>query len=117
MKHANDLNCRNLLHRMIFTSSGDLDLGWVLLALAFVNGILFFDLAALGHARVSVAAWSWYGSLTGLSFIAGATISRARLIADSRMVGDVASAIATAAPEQPFQPHEWASGDPHEGVA
>ncbi|MGE0347630.1 MAG: hypothetical protein AB7N73_15775 [Gemmatimonadales bacterium] len=95
---------RRLLFRLLFVERADgtveLDLGWAILALAFLNGLVAFDLAAAGIWRISVAAWSWYGSLTGLAFIAGATISRARLMAESKMIGAVAQGIATS-PELP----------------
>lgn len=92
-----------MLFRLLFVERRDgsveLDLGWIILAVAFANGILAFDLAAAGLWHITVAAWSWYGSLTGLAFVAGATISRARLLAESRMVGHVAQAIASSPAE------------------
>lgn len=93
-----------MLTRLLFVERRDgtveLDLGWAILAMAFLNGLLAFDLAAAGVWRVTVAAWSWYGSLTGLAFLAGATISRARLMAEARMVGHVAQAIASSPAEE-----------------
>lgn len=100
------MSARRLLFRLLFVERSDgtieLDLGWAILAIAFLNGIVAFDLAAAGIWSISVAAWSWYGSLTGLAFIAGATISRARLLAESRMVGDVSRGIAASAPPLSF---------------
>jgi hypothetical protein len=54
------------------------------------------QIAAIGIVHVGIPAWSWYGSLTALSFTSGATISRARLIASSRLASDVATGIASA---------------------
>lgn len=97
------MTLRQMLYRLLFVERRDgsveLDLGWAILAVAFLNGILAFDLAAAGVWQISIAAWSWYGSLTGLAFLAGATISRARLMAESKMVGSIAQAIASSEPE------------------
>lgn len=94
---------RRVLHRLFFTQNDELDLGWLLLLIGFVNGLTIFDLAALGVARVSIAAWSWYGGVITMCFIAGATIARARLIAASRLPADVAQAIASS----PAEPDLW----------
>ena len=108
---------RRLLFRLLFVERRDgaieLDLGWLILAVAFLNGLVAFDLAAAGVWQISVAAWSWYGSLTGLAFIAGATISRARLIAESRLPGEVAGGIATSSPdaEVPTSPLRYRTCD------
>jgi hypothetical protein len=79
------MNGRDVWHRLFFTSfdrdTMELDIGWLLLLIAFVNGIIIFDLSALGIVDVSLAAWSWYGSLTAMVFIAGTTIAKARLLA------------------------------------
>lgn len=88
---------KRLLNRLFFTADdptkGELDIGWLLLGIAFLNGIVFFDLAALGVVNITIPAWSFYGSLTAMSFIAGTTVSKARLLANSRMVGDVTKGI------------------------
>jgi hypothetical protein len=34
------------------TTNGELDIGWLLLAIAFVNGIVLFDLAAFGIVQI-----------------------------------------------------------------
>lgn len=91
---------KRLLTRLFFTaddaSQGELDIGWLLLAIAFINGVVFFDLAAFGVVTISVVAWSWYGSLTACAFIAGTTVAKARLLATSRMPGEVAKGIGSA---------------------
>jgi hypothetical protein len=72
------------------TKEGDLDFGWVLLIVGFTNGIVIFDLDALGIVEVGPAAWAFYGSVITMCFIAGVTISRARLIAKSDQMQAVA---------------------------
>jgi len=64
-------------------------------------------LEAAGKVDVSNAAWAWFGSFTAMSFISGAAISRARLIAQSHTPGDVAQAIANALPRGVRPPTEW----------
>jgi hypothetical protein len=66
---------------LLHTKEGDLDLGWVILLVGLANGLTFFDLAALGLAEVSIQAWAWYGTVITMCFIAGVSVSRARLIA------------------------------------
>lgn len=88
------------LHRLFFTRDDELDLGWLLLLIGFANGLTIFDLAALGVARVSIAAWSWYGGVITMCFIGGVTIARARLIAQSTAAAELARGIA-ASPAEP----------------
>jgi len=85
---------RRLRESLLYTAGGELDLGWLLLLIAFANAIVFFDLAAFRLVTISVAAWAFYGSMISLCFIAGAAISRARLIAGSSLPGQVAQGIA-----------------------
>jgi hypothetical protein len=104
-------------HQLIFTKDGDLDFGWIILIFCCVVGLSIFVAIAFGLAKKepSTAAWAWFGSFTTMSFISGAAISRARLIANSNAVGDVAKGIAMSAPEQVI-PQAWANGDPQAGV-
>lgn len=95
------------LHRLWYTKSGDLDFGWLILAACCVVGLLAFILTGFGAFHASIAAWSWFGAFTTMAFIAGATISRARLIASSRAAGEVAQAIATALPDDPRLPSRY----------
>lgn len=97
---------RKLRESLIYTVQGELDLGWLLLLIAFANAILFFDLAAFKVVSISVAAWAFYGSMISLCFIAGAAISRARLIAGSRVPGEVARGIAESAEPNLFTDDE-----------
>lgn len=82
---------------MFRTKEGDLDLGWAILVVCVVFGCGMFVLEGTGEVRPSTAAWAWFGSFTSLAFIAGAAISRARLIAKSDVPGQVAAGIAQAA--------------------
>ena len=107
---------KNRKHPLLFTKDGDLDFGWLILVACVVVGLTVFTLKSFGAIQgPDIAAWSWFGSFTTMSFIAGAAISRARLIAKSDAPGDVAKGIAQSTPEK-FKPQEWAAGDPQEGV-
>lgn len=70
-----------LLYRLFFTREDELDLGWMILLLCALFGMAGFGLEAAKVWDISTEAWVWYGSFTTLSFIAGTTLSRARLIA------------------------------------
>lgn len=88
---------RPLAHSLLYTKEGELDFGWAILLACCVVGLGAFLLTGFGIFRASVAAWSWFGSFTGLAFIAGAAISRARLIAKSTLPGEIAQGIAMSA--------------------
>lgn len=77
----------------------ELDLGWAILILCCLVGIFVFLLEALTPKSASIAAWTWFGAFTSMAFIAGTTLARARLIAESKAPGEVATAIATAQPD------------------
>lgn len=87
------------------TKEGDLDFGWLILAACCIVGLLAFVAAGLGVFKAPIAAWSWFGAFTSMAFIAGAAISRARLIAASRMPGEVARGIAESVPDDPRLPN------------
>lgn len=83
----------NLFH----TREGDLDFGWVILLACVVVGLVVFVAQSFGWIRgPTVAAWAWFGSFTTMAFIAGAAVSRARLIAGSKAPGEVAQGIGQA---------------------
>jgi hypothetical protein len=75
----------------------ELDLGWAILVLCSLSGVTAFFIELLTDNDISNAGWAWFGSFTTFAFIAGASLSRARLIAKSGTVaGSVASGIAAA---------------------
>lgn len=90
-------------YKLFFVTKGkdddELDLGWVLLLLAFIPAISIWVAAAFGVAKVTVAAWSFMGSLLASLLIAGIPIARARILANSKLPGEVAQGIATASTE------------------
>lgn len=92
---------RKLRHSLFYTKQGELDFGWLILVLCTAVGLVVFVAQSFGWIRgPSTAAWAWFGSFTGLAFIAGAAISRARLIAKSRLPGEIASGVAQSATER-----------------
>lgn len=74
----------------------ELDFGWLILALCCVVGLVAFVLSGFAVFVAPPWAWSWFGAFTTMAFIAGATISRARLIAKSDAPGQVAAGIGSA---------------------
>ena len=89
---------RKLRHSLLYTVEGELDFGWLILAVCCVVGLTVFVAQSFGWIRgPSVAAWAWFGSFSAMAFIAGAAISRARLIAKSSVPGEVAQGIAQSA--------------------
>jgi hypothetical protein len=78
---------------MFRTKEGDMDFGWLILIFCVIVGMGSFLLEGLGKMKISSAAWLWFGSFTTMSFIAGAAIARARLIAKSDVSAAQARAI------------------------
>lgn len=91
-------NRNGFWYKLFFVTKGkhddELDLGWVLLLLAFFPAITVWVLAAFGVAKVTIAAWSFMGSLLASLLIAGIPIARARILAKSQLPGEVAQGIA-----------------------
>lgn len=83
---------------LLYRKDGSLDFGPLLLALTALVGLFIFVLDAFGVTRVTIAAWSYLGAFTGLSFIAGAAAERAFWIAQSQTPGSIAQGIAQSAP-------------------
>lgn len=84
------------------TKDGDLDLGWMILVVCVVFGCGMFVLEGMAEVKPSTAAWAWFGSFTTLAFINGAAIARARLIAKSDAMGQVAAGIGNARDYDPM---------------
>jgi hypothetical protein len=107
---------RTLCYRLVFTSENHIDFSWLLTLLIAGCGVFGFLSEVLTGHHASVAAWSFLGACFAAVLVAAVPIAKARLLAQSTMVSAVAEGIAHSAPE-PFKPHEWANGDPHEGDA
>lgn len=84
------------MRRLFFTKDNELDFGWLLLIGSFLFGIIAAAMEASKRWDLSNAAWAYLGANNAMSYIAGAAISRARLIAKSETPGNVAKAIASA---------------------
>jgi hypothetical protein len=93
---------RKTLHRLFFTKDDELDLGWLILLACCAFGLLAVALDSSGVWDISIAAWSWFGSFTALSFIAGTTLSKARLIA-ADTPSALARTLASVAPRPPSE--------------
>jgi len=88
------------LERLLYVVHRDgrreLDFGWLILAVCCVVGLAAFVLSGFGVFKAPPWAWAWFGGFTTMAFIAGAAISRARLIAKSATPGQVAAGIGSA---------------------
>lgn len=83
------------LHRLFYTGSGDLDLSWFLVlmfALTAITGFLVETFTTMGP---TVWAWSFLGGAFLTVMIAAVPIAKARLIANSRSIGDFSGSIAS----------------------
>jgi hypothetical protein len=83
------------------TREGDLDFGWVILIFCVIVGMGSFILEGFGLMRLSNAGWIWFGSFTTMSFLAGAAIARARLIAKADVSAAQARAIDAVVEQDP----------------
>lgn len=90
---------------LFHTKDGDLDLGYVFLIPFLSLGFVAFICSAVGAWKVSVAMWSFLGSLIASLLICAVPIARARLLAKATLPGEIAQGIASA----PFEPNEWAN--------
>lgn len=86
---------------LLRTREGDLDFGWVILIFCCLVGMGSFVLEGAGFMKISTAAWAWFGSFTTMSFIAGAAVSRARLIAKADVSAAQARAIDAVVEQDP----------------
>lgn len=78
---------------LLRTREGDLDFGWIILIFCCIVGMGSFVLVGFGVMQLPTSAWAWFGSFTTMSFIAGAAVSRARLIAKADVSAAQARAI------------------------
>lgn len=85
------------------TKEGDLDLGFVFLIPFLVLALVGWVCAARGVWTVSVAMWSFLGSLISSLLICAVPIARARLLARATLPGEVAHGIASS----PVEPDLW----------
>ena len=105
------------LHRhnpLFYTKTGELDTGqFVLLVCCAVSLALMVGVSWFNGKEPSIAAWGFFGSFTTMCFLSGATKDRARLIANSRTLGEIAHGITN----QDVQDisNQWSSGDPDAG--
>ncbi len=109
------VDCRKFLYSLVFTKEGDLDLGWLFTLIMGLSATFIFVFEAIHNGHASIAGWSFMGSAFSAVLIASVPIAKARILANSRMIGDVASGIAQSSADD-FQPHQWDSGDPNSGT-
>jgi hypothetical protein len=95
---------------LLRTREGDLDFGWVILIFCCLVGMSSFVLEGLGIMKLSTSGWVWFGSFTTMSFIAGAAVSRARLIANADVSAAHARAIDAVTEEDPKAGASLAAG-------
>lgn len=94
---AGKMTGKEFLMRLLFTKSNELDTGQIMFLLATFYFFLSFGLAGIGTWTVSVAAWSIFGSVFLTLSINGTSTNVARLIANSKSIGEVSQGISQAA--------------------
>jgi hypothetical protein len=100
---------------LFYTKTGELDTGqFVLLVCCAVALALMVGVSWFSAKEPSIAAWAFFGSFTTMCYINGSAKDRARLIANSKEVGDAAHGIASQ--EVQDIPNQWSSGDPDAGT-
>jgi hypothetical protein len=85
----------DFLYRLFFTRDDDLDLLQIFFLVLVCFFVVSFTLAGLGIFEVTTAAWATFGSVFGILAIAGTPTWIARLIAKSKMPGELAKGIAS----------------------
>jgi hypothetical protein len=95
---------------LFFTSKGELDLSWFFVLCMGIAGVTGFLHEVFINKNASIAAWSFLGSAFASILIAAVPINKARILANSRVPGEVATGIAESTPT-PFEPHEWTNDD------
>lgn len=87
---------RSIGHALLYTKENQLDLTWLLVSVITGCIVLGVVCECLGH-HISVAAWSVLGTVFTSALIAAIPVNKARILASSTAVGDVAKGVATAA--------------------
>ena len=90
---------KKFLYRILYTKEDDLDLSFLLCLLVTVAGVVAFMFEIWYGKRASIAAWSWMGTVFSAVIISAVPISRARLSAQSKVMGDVSKGIASSSAE------------------
>lgn len=109
---------KKFVYRLFFTKEGDLDLGWFFVGIMGLVGSIGFLIEVTGGSHASVAGWAFLGSAFASVLIAAVPIAKARILAQSRVPGEIAAGIAESAAGSisSFVPQQWAVGDPNAGV-
>ena len=95
MKHGHRKN------PLLYTKEGELSLGPLMLVAAGIQGSFLMIAEGYGWApHISWHAWAFWGSYVTMTFIAGAAVDRARLIAKSDTPKETGDAIDKTAPKE-----------------
>lgn len=85
-------------YRLFFTKDDDMDLTQLYFGVAVVFALVAIGLAGSGRWTLSTAAWAFFGSVFATLAIAGTPQWVAKLIANSKVPGEVARGIAESRP-------------------
>lgn len=93
----------DVVHRLLFTKDDDMDLTQVYFGLAVLFFFFAFAQAGNGNWKVSVAAWSVFGSIFGVLAIAGTANAVSARLAASKLPGEIGAAVSKA----PYEPNMY----------
>jgi hypothetical protein len=98
--HDPDNNSRPFWASLFFTKEGDMDLTWLfvlLMGLAGVFGFVWQLVHAASPTLAIIAGWSFMGAAFASVLIAAIPISKAKILANSKLPGEIAKSISDVA--------------------
>lgn len=90
---------RPFFKALVYERDGDLNLAWLLvllMGLAGIIGFIWVIMIANASLPVQIAGWTFLGSAFVSVLIAAIPIAKAKILANSRLPGEVAKSIAEA---------------------
>ena len=93
----------NFFQALLYERDGDLNLTWLFVLLMGTVGCIGFiwNLFIGAPVLVQIASWSFLGGAFSLVVLAAIPISKAKILANSRVPGDMARSIASVAEHDP----------------
>lgn len=91
---------------LFFTWDGELDLSWLFVFLMGLGGVIGFLFEVFNNGHGSIAGWAFLGAAFSSVLIAAIPVAKAKILAESKVSGEVAKGIACSTPD-PFVSHEW----------
>jgi hypothetical protein len=96
--HDPENNFRSFWASLFFTKDGDMDLTWLFVLLMGLAGVFGFVWQLVKHSPTMavIAGWSFLGAAFASVLIAAIPISKAKILANAKLPGDIARGISEA---------------------